>query len=285
MIKQLIKHTICLSLLIFTLTVLTVCASASNYSYNMDCTVNYVDESGNNLKAPYVFTTNASNPSVNVKSPSFSGYRLRDSCDAVVTYDMMSKYFPPSNYVRHGTATYTVVYVKVYGVTVNYKYQDGTAAASSYKGYYANGETYTVYSPGVYGYTPSHTYVSGTLRASEINHTVTYYRKTYTVAYDANGGSGAPASQIKTEGVTLTLSAQIPQKDGSTFSGWALTDTAADHDGRIHFVPVYVIDGSYTVSVTAYQLWTPAGMISATRNCNIITINGTIYDDYYIGSR
>ena len=58
----------------------------------------------------------------------------------------------------------------------------------------------------------------------------------------------------------------------------------ADKNERVHFIPVYVQDGSYTVSVTATQIWTPAGMITAIRNANTLTIDGTIYDDYYVGS-
>ena len=36
---------------------------------------------------------------------------------------------------------------------------------------------------------------------------------TYTVSYNANGGSGAPASQTKTSGVNLTLSSTVPTKN------------------------------------------------------------------------
>ena len=52
---------------------------------------------------------------------------------------------------------------------------------------------------------------------------------------------------------------------------------------RIHFIPVYVPNGNYTVSVTAEQIWTPAGMITAVRNANTVIIDGSIYDDYYLG--
>lgn len=38
------------------------------------------------------------------------------------------------------------------------------------------------------------------------------YTDTYTVSYNANGGSGAPSAQIKTHGVTLTLSSTKPTK-------------------------------------------------------------------------
>ena len=59
----------------------------------------------------------------------------------------------------------------------------------------------------------------------------------------------------------------------------------ADKNERVHFISVYVQDGSYTVSVTATQIWTPAGMITAVCNANTLTIDGTVYDDYYQGNK
>ena len=64
-----------------------------------------------------------------------------------------------------------------------------------------------------------------------------------------------------------------------------VSNTSADKNERIHFIPVYVQNGNYFVSVTATQIWTPAGVISATRNTNTIIIEGTIYDDHYVGNR
>ena len=44
---------------------------------------------------------------------------------------------------------------------------------------------------------------------------------TYTVSYNANGGSGAPVAQTKTAGTALTLSSTKPTRTGYTFKGWA----------------------------------------------------------------
>ena len=55
----------------------------------------------------------------------------------------------------------------------------------------------------------------------------------------------------------------------------------ADGNERLHFIPVYVQDGNYVVSVTVTQIWTPAGMITAVRNSAPIMIDGTVYDDWY----
>lgn len=62
------------------------------------------------------------------------------------------------------------------------------------------------------------------------------------------------------------------------------TNSAANQK-RIHFVPVWYPNGvqNYMASCYFYDLWTPAGMLSARLNTNSFTINGSMYDDYYIG--
>lgn len=52
---------------------------------------------------------------------------------------------------------------------------------------------------------------------------------TYTIAYNANGGTGAPSSQTKTHGTNLTLSSTKPTRTGYTFKGWALSKADADN--------------------------------------------------------
>lgn len=90
--------------------------------------------------------------------------------------------------------------------------------------------------------------VGGTMYAST-THTVPALAK-YTVSYNANGGSGAPASQTKTHGVDLTLSSAKPTKTGNDFTGWA---TAAN--GSIAYQP----GAKYTANanVTLYAKWSP----------------------------
>ena len=71
----------------------------------------------------------------------------------------------------------------------------------------------------------------------------------FTVSYNANGGTGAPASQTKNRGVTLTLSAARPRRTGYFFLGWA---EYADAES-----PVYQPGGSYDrdEAVTFYAVW------------------------------
>ena len=49
---------------------------------------------------------------------------------------------------------------------------------------------------------------------------------TYTVTYNANGGTGAPSNQTKTYGVNLTLSSTRPTRTDYTFLGWGTSESS-----------------------------------------------------------
>ncbi len=78
--------------------------------------------------------------------------------------------------------------------------------------------------------------------------TIVVHPNSYTVSYDANGGTGAPESQTKQHGVDLTLSSIVPARSGYTFKGWAPTAAGS---------PVYQPGGTYraNASVTLYAIW------------------------------
>lgn len=77
----------------------------------------------------------------------------------------------------------------------------------------------------------------------------TWKAQTYTISYNANGGSGAPSSQTKTHNVTLTLSPTKPTRVGYEFLGWAASPTATS--------ATYSAGGSYTsnAAATLYAVW------------------------------
>jgi uncharacterized repeat protein (TIGR02543 family) len=71
------------------------------------------------------------------------------------------------------------------------------------------------------------------------------------VAYDANGGSGAPGSGSAVTGATFTVSASVPTRSGFTFAGW---NTASNGSGTS-----YASSATFTMpasSVTLYAQWT-----------------------------
>lgn len=84
----------------------------------------------------------------------------------------------------------------------------------------------------------------------------------YTVSFNANGGSGAPSSQTKWYGETLTLSSTKPTRSGYTFAGWATSSTATS--------ATYSAGGSYTANsaATLYAVWTASSTCTIAFNAN-----------------
>lgn len=70
------------------------------------------------------------------------------------------------------------------------------------------GTTYYYYGVPQTGYTmkscTSSSPCSGRMTTSSVTKTLTASKKTYIISYNANGGTGAPSSQTKTYGITLT---------------------------------------------------------------------------------
>lgn len=109
---------------------------------------------------------------------------------------------------------------------------------------------------------------------------------TYTITYNANGGSGAPSAQTKSYGIDLTLSATIPTNGVMQFLGWAETDYAVEaqyqpsgtftknqntvlyavwgvsnttvrvmgSDGSLHQYPIYYMSNNGLVSASVYYM-------------------------------
>jgi len=76
-------------------------------------------------------------------------------------------------------------------------------------------------------------------------------KKTYSVSFDANGGTGAPAGLTKTHGEDLTLPSAVPTRAEYIFLGWA-----GDPDAEI---PALQPGGVYAAnaSITLYAVWEP----------------------------
>ena len=83
----------------------------------------------------------------------------------------------------------------------------------------------------------------------------------YTVTYNANGGTGAPAAQTKYTGDSLKLSSVKPTRTGYTFLGWATSATATSAQ--------YAAGGTYTgnANLTLYAVW-KANTYTVTYNAN-----------------
>lgn len=93
-------------------------------------------------------------------------------------------------------------------------------------------------------------------RSGAVRPAATQY--TYTLHYDANGGSGAPPSQsvISSEfHVWVPISDKIPTRDGYTFMGWANSRTGKPiYGGNGGYTECLVVHG-YDMSTTIYAIW------------------------------
>ena len=146
--------------------------------------------------------------------------------------------------------------------TVSYNANGGSGAPSAQTKWHGTALTLSSATPTRVGYTfagwatsstGSVAYAAGASYTS--NSSVTLYAKwtpnTYTVSYNANGGSGAPSAQTKTYGINLTLSSTKPTRSGYNFLGWSTTS-----GGGV----VYNAGGTYTenAAITLYAVWSVA---------------------------
>lgn len=95
---------------------------------------------------------------------------------------------------------------------------------------------------------------------------------TWTVSYNANGGSGAPAAQTKTYGYNLTLSSTKPTRTNYTFQGWGTSASAT--------TVAYAAGATYTANaaITLYAVWALAYQKPTISNLTVqrCTSDGTL---------
>ena len=152
-----------------------------------------------------------------------------------LAYDANGGSGAPSNQTGSNTGTspsYTFTIPNTSPTRTGYTFLGWSTSSSATSASYSPGGSITVTSSG-----------TTTLYA-------VWKKNTYTVSYNANGGSGAPASQEKTYNVNLTLSSAKPTRSGYSFNSW---NTKADGTGTS-----YASGGTYSANsdVTLYAIWT-----------------------------
>ena len=118
----------------------------------------------------------------------------------------------------------------------------------------------------MYGYTDFNAFIVVSINLAQNSNFVPITTKI--TAQDANGGTGAPNSQIKEPNKDITLSTTKPSKTGYTFIGWSTnknSSTAEYQPGAIY---------SNNESVTLYAVW-KINSYSLTVNPNGGTWNNT----------
>ena len=103
------------------------------------------------------------------------------------------------------------------------------------------------------------------------NESVTLYAVweaiTYTIKFNANGGSNAPSSQTKIYGKTLVLTTNKPTRTNYNFEGWGLSSNTS--------TVTYNAGGNYTknASDTLYAVWTLAYTKPRITNFSVRRVN------------
>lgn len=162
-------------------------------------------------------------------------------------------------YGGNATVTLTIPALASYNVTFNAN--GGSGAPATQKKYYGKNLTLSSTKPTRTGYTfvrwNTNTSNTGTAYNPGGSYTgnaaLTLYAiwqaNTWSVTYNANGGSGAPAAQTKVYGTTLTLSSSQPTRTGYVFVQW---NTKSDGTGTS-----YASGASYTTNaaLALYAIW------------------------------
>ena len=185
--------------------------------------------------------TSETNTKVTVSGGIYNVYAVASNFTADITSDSSG-----------GTTNYSVGYISEYSgeKTVKTNTINVTRGTSQ--------KTLTVmckvYGSGIY---------SGSSSTAKTNVTIPA-KPSYSVNYDANGGSGAPSSQTKWYGDTLKLSTTVPTRALYSFTGW---NTKADGTGTN-----YAAGANYTsnAELTLYAQWSLNYALPTITDFNVI---------------
>lgn len=171
---------------------------------------NFNDDNGDSATKTVSFT---------VTVPAWTSY--------VITYNANGGSGAPSSQTKWKDQTLILSSIKP--TRTGYSFMGWSTSSSATSATYSAGGSYT-------------TNAAATLYA-------VWKANTYTVKFNANGGSGAPGNQTKTYGKTLTLSSTKPTRTNYTFKGWGTSASAT--------TVAYAAGGSYTANaaITLYAIW------------------------------
>lgn len=154
---------------------------------------------------------------------------------------------------------------KWYGSTIKISTVKPTRTGYTFQGWGTSATTTTV------RYNPGDTFGSDT----DTTLYAVWKADTYTVSYNANGGTGAPGNQTKTYGVNLTLSSTKPTRTNYTFKGWGISAAST--------TVAYASGASYTANspLTLYAVWELAYTAPIIENVKVDRCNssGELNDD------
>lgn len=212
-------------------------------------------------------------PTPNNNTYEFKGWSTTDGGE--VDYEAGATYTSNADvklYAVYKLKTYTINYdanggenapssqIKTYGQTLTLTNQKPTRTGYDFQGWSESSNGTVQYQAG------------GSYTKNEAKTLYAIWKlKTYTISYNANGGSGAPGSQTKTHGQNITLSTTIPTgSNGAKFLNW---NTKQDGTGT-----TYASGGTYSdnANVTLYAQWQKDTTPPTITGAKVIIIGGNL---------
>ncbi len=248
------------------------------YTYTPTVSGKYVIYStGSDDTKVYLYNASGTELANNDDGGSGNNFRLEYNLNAGSTYIFGIKYYNNSK-----TGIIPFKFGNIFSIA--YNANGGVGAPTSQSKDYGADITLSNTVPTKAGYTflgwstsstaATATYQAGGNFSGNTNTTLyaVWKAATYTVSYNANGGTGAPSSQTKSYGVALTLSTAKPTRNGYTFLGWATSSTAT--------TATYQPGGSFTVNANTilYAVWKTSKTLS-----NISVISKPTKTVYSVG--
>lgn len=234
--------------------------SAAQYGVYLSCdgksTTGYITSSSSSWKdvcsvsgsTSYTKTTSARTKTITAtgKGQTVSGYGGADgslSVSASISVPALASY--SVTYNANGGSGAPSSQTKWYGTNLTLSSTTPTRTGYSFQGWGTSaGDTSVDYAAGA-------TYTGN----AALSLYAIWKANTYTITYNANGGSGAPSSQTKTYGVDLTLSSTVPTRTNYNFLGWSTSATAVtkEYDPGATFA-TNAVTTLYAVWELAYTL-------------------------------
>lgn len=170
-------------------------------------------------------------PTVTRTGYTFAGWTLTSTTAATVMnalqYTYTAQWTPNYYYLDLNGVLNNSVSGAIAGYGTADVYINGSQVANDVSDYYVQWPYGTTYEIKDIKATTGHTYdgvysgsLSGTIGAGNVSVSLQFHSNTYTVTYNANGGSGAPATQSFVYGGGYYLSSATPVRTGYTFVNW-----------------------------------------------------------------
>lgn len=206
----------------------------------------------------YTYTRNSSARTINIRAK-FNGIDMLSgqtmSAENSVTIEALPRY--SVSYYANGGSGAPDGQTKIHGIDLTLRSTKPTKTGYTFKGWTNDPNSTEVIwtSGGKY-----------TINASRKLYAV-WQAKTYTISYNANGGSGAPKSQTKTHGKDLTLSSTKPTRTNYNFEGWTNDPNSTEI--------IWTAGGKYTIDASRklYAVWTLAYTKPRITNFSVRRVN------------